>query len=183
VPNSLGLDDSRQTILVTGPNTGGKTITLKTVGLSILMAQSGMHIAADDTSTVGIFEAVFADIGDEQSIEQSLSTFSSHIRNIIHGLNGASDKTLLLFDEIGVGTDPKEGSALAESIILHAVNKGSRMVATTHYSQLKVLPTGSTSACPVHRMPSRSPVGWGCLKRFASGRLRWSEVQRNPWRR
>ncbi len=141
VPNSLGLDDSRQTILVTGPNTGGKTITLKTVGLSILMAQSGMHIAADDTSTVGIFEAVFADIGDEQSIEQSLSTFSSHIRNIIHGLNGASDKTLLLFDEIGVGTDPKEGSALAESIILHAVNKGSRMVATTHYSQLKVLAT------------------------------------------
>ena len=141
VPNSLGLDDSRQTILVTGPNTGGKTITLKTVGLSVLMAQSGMHIAADETSAVGIFEAVFADIGDEQSIEQSLSTFSSHIRNIIHGLNSASNRTLLLFDEIGVGTDPKEGSALAESIILHAVNKGSRMVATTHYSQLKALAT------------------------------------------
>ncbi len=141
VPNSLGLDDSRQTILVTGPNTGGKTITLKTVGLSVLMAQSGMHIAADETSTVGIFDAVFADIGDEQSIEQSLSTFSSHIRNIIHGLTGASGRTLLLFDEIGVGTDPKEGSALAESIILNAVDKGSRMVATTHYSQLKALAT------------------------------------------
>ena len=141
VPNSLGLDEARQTILVTGPNTGGKTITLKTVGLSVLMAQSGMHIAADETSTVGIFENVFADIGDEQSIEQSLSTFSSHIKNIIHGLNNASGKTLLLFDEIGVGTDPKEGSALAESIILHAVDKGSRMIATTHYSQLKALAT------------------------------------------
>ncbi|UCE23281.1 MAG: endonuclease MutS2 [Candidatus Zixiibacteriota bacterium] len=139
VPSSIGLDDSRRAILVTGPNTGGKTIALKTIGLTVLMAQSGLHIAADEKSSVGIFKDVFADIGDEQSIELSLSTFSSHIKNIISGLNGAADDVLLLFDEIGAGTDPKEGSALAEAIILHALEKGSRLVATTHYSQLKTL--------------------------------------------
>ena len=140
VPNSVSLDDSRQAILITGPNTGGKTICLKTVGLAVLMAQSGLHISATDASSVGIFEHMFADIGDEQSIELSLSTFSSHIRNIISGVRKASPKTLLLFDEIGAGTDPKEGSALAESIILFALKKGARMLATTHYSQLKTLP-------------------------------------------
>jgi DNA mismatch repair protein MutS2 len=141
VPTTIGLDNSRRAVLVTGPNTGGKTITLKTVGLSILMAQSGLHISASEKSTIGIFESLFADIGDEQSIEQSLSTFSSHMRNIVHGLAGASESALLLFDEIGVGTDPKEGAALAESIILYGVKKGARLLATTHYSQLKTMAT------------------------------------------
>lgn len=139
VPNSLGLDKNRQAILITGPNTGGKTISLKTVGLSVMMAQSGLHIAADPKSEMGVFRNLFADIGDEQSIELSLSTFSSHIRNIIQGLEGACEDSLLLFDEIGVGTDPKEGSALAEAIILYAVKKGARLIVTTHYSQLKTL--------------------------------------------
>jgi len=139
IANSLGLNAERQTVLITGPNTGGKTILLKTVGLAVLMAQSGLHIAAGEKSSVGIFEHIFADIGDEQSIELSLSTFSSHIRNIIDGARKASPRTLLLFDEIGAGTDPKEGSALAEAIILHAINHGARMLATTHYSQLKTL--------------------------------------------
>jgi len=141
VPTTIGLDSSRRAVLVTGPNTGGKTITLKTVGLSILMAQSGLHISASEKSTIGIFESLFADIGDEQSIELSLSTFSSHMRNIVHGLAGASATALLLFDEIGVGTDPKEGAALAESIILYGVKKGAKLLATTHYSQLKTLAT------------------------------------------
>ncbi len=139
VANSISLDESRQAVLVTGPNTGGKTVVLKSIGLSILMAQSGLHIAANPRSTVGIFKDIFADIGDEQSIELSLSTFSSHIRNIINGLNGAAADTLLLFDEIGAGTDPKEGSALAEAIILYTLEKGSKLVVTTHYSQLKTL--------------------------------------------
>jgi len=139
IPTGLGINDGRQAVLVTGPNTGGKTITLKTVGLSVLMAQSGLHIAAGEKSEVGIFRDIFADIGDEQSIELSLSTFSSHISNIIQGLNSAGSDCLLLFDEIGVGTDPKEGSALAEAIILYAVDRGARMVVTTHYSQLKTL--------------------------------------------
>ncbi|RKX29411.1 MAG: hypothetical protein DRP47_01835 [Candidatus Zixiibacteriota bacterium] len=139
IPNSLSLNDFRQAILVTGPNTGGKTIILKTVGLGIVMAQSGLHIAADEKSSVGLFANVLADIGDEQSIELSLSTFSSHITNIIHGVRQASEDTLLLLDEIGAGTDPKEGSALAEAIILDVIEKGARMLATTHYSQLKTL--------------------------------------------
>ncbi|HWR82482.1 MAG TPA: endonuclease MutS2, partial [Candidatus Deferrimicrobium sp.] len=141
VPMSLGLGGDRQAVLVTGPNTGGKTIALKTIGLSVLMAQSGLHISADANSSVGIFEKLFADVGDEQSIELSLSTFSSHMRNIVHALSGASERALLLFDEIGAGTDPKEGSALAQAIILHAVGKKARLVATTHYSQLKILAT------------------------------------------
>ena len=140
IPADISLGQSRQAIVVTGPNTGGKTVSLKTVGLSILMIQSGLHISAKETSTVGIFKEIFADIGDEQSIEQSLSTFSSHINNIIKALKGASKDTLYLFDEIGAGTDPKEGAALAESIILFAVKSGAKMIATTHYSQLKTLP-------------------------------------------
>ncbi|MEA2031748.1 MAG: endonuclease MutS2 [candidate division Zixibacteria bacterium] len=139
IPNSLSLNDTRQAILITGPNTGGKTIILKTIGLAIVMAQSGLHIAADEKSSVGLFLNILADIGDEQSIEQSLSTFSSHISNIICGVNQASKDTLLLFDEIGAGTDPKEGSALAEVIMLYSINKGARLLATTHYSQLKTM--------------------------------------------
>lgn len=139
VPNSIKLTEESPAVLVTGPNTGGKTILLKTVGLSVMMVQSGLLIAADPDSTVGIFKNVFADIGDEQSIELSLSTFSSHIKNIINGIQQADRDVLLLYDEIGAGTDPKEGSALAESIILHVLEKRARIIATTHYSQLKTL--------------------------------------------
>ncbi|MEK7774927.1 MAG: Smr/MutS family protein, partial [Candidatus Zixiibacteriota bacterium] len=139
VPTTLSLNNDRPAILITGPNTGGKTITLKTVGISILMAQSGLHISAGELSQVGVFTNVFADIGDEQSIELSLSTFSSHIRNIVEGIRNVGSDTILLFDEIGAGTDPREGAALAESIVLYAVKRGARLIATTHYSQLKTL--------------------------------------------
>ncbi|MBD3401770.1 endonuclease MutS2 [candidate division GN15 bacterium] len=140
VPLTLDLGDNRQAVLVTGPNTGGKTIALKTIGLLVLMAQSGLPIPADPKSKVGIFEQVYADIGDEQSIELSLSTFSSHIRNIISAVTSLSESTLVLFDEIGAGTDPKEGAALAESIISYVLEHGARMIVTTHYSQLKTMP-------------------------------------------
>ena len=139
VPTDFSLGNGRQVVLVTGPNTGGKTIALKTIGLSLLMTLSGLHISAGEKSRIGLFEHLHADIGDEQSIELSLSTFASHVRNIIGGLHAASSRTLLLFDEIGAGTDPKEGAALAEAIILYAVEKGACLVATTHYSQLKTL--------------------------------------------
>lgn len=140
VPMSINLDDSRQAVLVTGPNTGGKTVMLKTVGLLVLMVQSGLPIPADEKSQIGIFKNVFADIGDEQSLELSLSTFSSHITNIIHAIRAVSGDSLVLFDEIGAGTDPKEGAALAEAVLLHIVNQGAKLLATTHYSQLKTLP-------------------------------------------
>ena len=141
IPTNLALgDDSRLAILVTGPNTGGKTIALKTIGLSVLMAQSGLPIPADEKSEIGIFRKIFADIGDEQSIELSLSTFSSHMKNIINSMKNVSDDTLILFDEIGAGTDPKEGAALAEAIILYLLKKKARLIASTHYSQLKTLP-------------------------------------------
>lgn len=139
VPLSLRLDDNRRAILITGPNTGGKTVALKTVGLTVLMSQSGLLVAADEKSTIGIFPRVYADIGDEQSIELSLSTFSSHMRNIIHAVEHVTGDTLVLLDEIGAGTDPKEGAALAESIILHLVRQGARLLSSTHYSQLKTL--------------------------------------------
>jgi DNA mismatch repair protein MutS2 len=139
VPLSLDIDDSRQGVLVTGPNTGGKTIALKTIGLLILMAQSGLPIPAKDTTEIGIFRQIHADIGDEQSIELSLSTFSSHVRNIIAATRDVSTDTLVLFDEIGAGTDPKEGASLAEAIILYMLDKGAKLIATTHYSHLKTL--------------------------------------------
>lgn len=139
VPTSLELGESRQGLLITGPNTGGKTIMLKTIGLAVLMAQAGLHIAAARGSEIGIFNHIYADIGDEQSIELSLSTFSSHVRNIIRGLRKADSQTLLLYDEIGAGTDPKEGAALAESIISYSLEKGAKLLVTTHYSQLKTL--------------------------------------------
>lgn len=140
VPLSITLDEDRRALLVTGPNTGGKTVALKTCGLLLLMAQSGLPVPANPKSEIGIFNKLYADIGDEQSIEQSLSTFSSHLKNIVEATRHADGNTLVLLDEVGAGTDPKEGAALAESIVLHLLERRAKLIVTTHYSQLKTLP-------------------------------------------